>query len=345
METEDYQKRASYIRKLAATMNPYETMNRLYQFTFLSANLINFLPTMAYSQHLSMFGASFFNQQMNRLDYECFADELPYGTTGWTEATIDRLKATPGIICTLHMGAYRLINYLLARSGVPFAILMSARASQQQGEDFKRLFQAIQTGQPDAKLAIIEAESRGTIWQLMGLLKRGYNLLMYLDGYSGQPTQQDQLVTVPFLAQHVLLRKGAAFLANRLEKPLYPILCVRQPNYDVRILEGTSLYGSRTADETWPELAMNHLFAFFGTVIQHHPAQWENWFFLHQQVNVKQLYAGQTNNFFHSALDPADFGIFGLHGKHYLLRKRGYESFEISKNVFHEVWKLWTKKD
>lgn len=344
---EYYRRHTAALREQAWALDPFERIERLQQFTFFSANLANFMPHMDYGQHIHLFREARLNQQLSHVDQRYFDRILPYRVAGWDSKLVGRLKSRPGIICTLHMGSYRLLNYLLAKEGVPFAVLMSSEASQRQGEGFRQLFDQVRRVHDGARLAIIEAESREGVWQMMRYLKAGYNLLVYADGYGGLQTDRHKLLGVPFLAQHLLVRQGVAFIAAKMRVPLYPMVSLRNQNGDISVLAEEPLDGADADSPSWPRLAMTWLFACFGRWIAQRPAQWENWFFMHQQIDLRQvafpesLMATKEAEAWDTLPVPDTYGLYSAQGRHYLLRKLGYESYPIAETMFAQLRDTW----
>lgn len=331
------------IRTQTDNLSPYHNLQRLTQFSFFGANMANFLPEVPYGKHLSYFKEASFHQQVSHLDQRYFTGELPFELVGWDAGLRHKLETEPGIICTLHMGSYRLINYLLANAGLSFSILMSRHTSARQGATFRQLFESLRGKHKTLDIQIIEAEDPGVVWKLSACLKRGMNILVYVDGDTGLPAQSHQLLKIPFLAQHLFVRKGVAFLADLLGKPLYPIICHRSDNNAVIVSAGSPIRLDTNRRGSGHELALTYLFAYFGSVIMRHPAQWENWFLLHHQIDVKHIDADYTETPQECVPQRDEYGLVCSDKAYFLLRKKGYNSYRINQLMYEGLVEKWAK--
>ncbi|WP_257667201.1 hypothetical protein [Parapedobacter tibetensis] len=344
-----YHNTRNRIEEAARLLDPFENFDRFQQFSVFSANIANFLPMLNYEHHLALFRRAYANQQLSLLDERYFDREVPVAVHGWDAQVISRLRAQPGIICTFHAGSYRLISYLLARQRIPFALLMAHRAHAKQGADFQRRFDDLRKrhGLSDA-LPIIDAEQPTAVWKITRLLKQGYHLLVYVDGYTGLPVAGNgKLQNIPFLGQHLYVRKGAAFLAHKLRVPLHPVFCMRLENGDIRVMADPSLGFPEAPPQLAVEWAITHIFCRFSNHLLHSPGQWENWFFLHHQVDHGQLLGnglGAQAPVNDTQLPtPASHGLLSHNGKYFLLEKKGYKTFSIAKPVFEMLWGTWKR--
>src|SRR3546814_14815661 len=84
------------------------TMQSLY--TFFSANLLHYLPTIPEDQHLRYFRLCCRYQKLNLLDQQFFGPDFPLEIRGWDSDWAAGIRRQPGIICTMHSGSYRLLT-------------------------------------------------------------------------------------------------------------------------------------------------------------------------------------------------------------------------------------------
>ena len=340
----EYERQAIRIREAAAALDPFATIDRLERFSFFSANLTNFMPALPYAQHSPLFRRAYAYQRLSLLDEQYFDREVPLSVEGWAGPLADRVREQPHIICTLHAGSYRYVTYLLTVSRIPFAILISGQAMAQAAGFKKRYADWHRRHGLSAELPVIAADDPRAVWQLLKLLKAGYQLLVYLDGFTGLAANSDQLVQVPFMGQHLNVRRGAAFLAQRLKLPLLPLLCMRDGN-TIRVVADDPIGGY--SDGQFAALATTRMFSFFATHLWFDPAQWENWFFLHQQIetaalhNYREQVAATPPQRADALPMPDSYGMYRHGKKCFLLKKTGYQSYEMKSDYFDMLWSQW----
>lgn len=348
MDMKYYQQRAEHIRHDAQQLDPFLTKDRLQRFSFFSANLTNFLPLMAPHRHGTLFREAYRNQQLCALDQRYFGRELPVPVAGWDSELTSRLREHPGLVCTLHAGSSRLLSYLMAKERLPFAVLLSTETCRQQGPDFRQLFRQLHSSSGLRELPLIDAEQPGAIWESLQLLRKGYNLLVYLDGDTGLPADRKRkLLRIPFLAQHFYVRKGVTFLARKLNRPLYPIGTFRQTDGSLQVVADDPIVAGDLPPQVFAPLVLSRMFSFFGNHLLHFPAQWENWFFLHRQLDHSGLLYPDTPPVqvlpedSRALPDPLAYGLYYQGSRHFLLEKWGYRSYPVTGELYKLLWNYW----
>ncbi len=344
----DDQQRTEPIRHAAQQLDPFLTKDRLQRFSFFSANLTNFLPLMAPHRHGPLFREAWMNQQLCALDQRYFDRELPVPVVGWDSGLTSRLREHPGLVCTLHAGSYRLLSYLMAKERIPFAVLLSAETCRQQGPGFRQLFRQLHSGSGLCELPMIDAEQPGAIWRSLHLLKKGYNLLVYLDGDTGMPADRKRkLLRIPFLAQHLYVRKGVTFLAGKGKLPLYPICTFRRADGSLQVVADDPITAGDLPPQVFAPLALSRIFSFFGSHVVHFPAQWENWFCLHRQLDHSGLLypdippSPELPDSSRVLPDPLAYGLYYHGSRHFLLEKWGYRSYPVTGDLYALLWNYW----
>lgn len=346
---EKYLRQTEKLRERARSIDVFENIDRFGQFSFFSANLTNFMPLLAADRHIDTFQEAYLNQQLCLLDDQYFTSKVPMPIRGWREGTAEMLKAEPGVICTLHAGSYRILSYLLTVSRMPFAILMAGDTAKTQGPLFRSRYAEWQRNNGgDGELPIIPADDPRAIWQIVRLLRSGHQLLFYLDGFSGLPADMaSQLQRLPFLAQHLYIRKGAAVLAQKAGVPLYPINNIRQDDGSLLVVADDPVRPVDMPAQDYAAFALPRVFSFFSNQIMHAPAQWENWFFMHFQVDAERLILPDPlrvvlGDIAKEALPQvSDYGVYRHGNGYYLLEKKGYKSYRMDKANFSRLWSFW----
>lgn len=284
-------------------------------FTFFSANLLHFLPTLSADDHPDFFRACCLYQKLSLLDQQYFGSDFPVHIRGWDREWVEQVRRTPGIICTMHSGSYRLINYLLAREGVLHALLTAAAFKREQERTLRQLYPGL--GVDPDKVPIIDAERSSAPRAITRLIQQGYCVVVYVDGDTGSSiADPSKLVRVPFLGQHILVRRGIARMAHWADAPIYPIFNFRKDKDVISLFTGKTLLPHGHTAKTFEEIAIPYIYGYFASLLMHYPMQWENWFRLHLNID-------------HSArIRPTDtssqVGLFESGGDYFLLEKRDY---------------------
>ncbi|SEN21102.1 Lauroyl/myristoyl acyltransferase [bacterium A37T11] len=298
---------------------------RLNLFTFYSANLAHFLPFIPKKEHERLFRATIKNQRLCLLDQAYFGEGLPVDILGWDPAFKQTLKEHPGIICTMHSGSYRLINYLLAKEGIPFALVIADHVHEQQVPHFKDLFEKYL---PETRLRFINANDPMAALTMFRLLKQGVNLLVYMDGDVGAPLKdKKKLFRVPFLGQHVYARKGIPYLAYKAGTAVYPLFNFRQADGAIHFFHAAPLHKKSRSLEEYIAHVIERVYGQFGSLLLHFPEQWDNWFRLHQQMDTDRCYMQPM-------MEPTGrFGLFKGDGRYYLLDKHTYKTILLTDDL------------
>jgi lauroyl/myristoyl acyltransferase len=243
----------------------------------------------------------FFQSLMFHRDLAVQDQELAYAyenmkVTGNTSFLADK---RPRIYCTFHLGSYRLINFFLHKNRLDYALMIN----QMTFEAEEHKFQALHTYFKEIKdqsiqFKVLNAESESIAMQMIREVKKGNNLLFYIDGNTGIGgfnRKDDKLVAVEFLNQPILSRKGIAFLSHFLNIPIVPVIAYRQ-SITEPILEFLNPIDPdlKTDRESYCQKTTQAIWDIFSCYLKKYPEQWEGW-----------LYA---NNFLSPSPEAADPG-------------------------------------
>lgn len=315
----------------------HNTTRRLeWEFAYFSANLYNLLPHIAQRDYLRLFNQLQANRMLSDLDIEQAGTMEVHA---WDEKQALGLRNRPGIICTFHTGSYRFLNLLLAKAGVPISLLVAGDALEQELQAFANRFApaARQLGiAPD--LEFINASLPNSLIRMARAAKRGRCLLVYLDGNTGAGMHDEKpgnLLTVPFCAGQMRVRKGTAVLAHRLGLPIYPMICTREPTGLTAENSHRLHYRLHKAllplpDEREAEFAARaipHLYAALQEVASGHPYEWEGWLNVHTSLV-------HSPPAIKSGFRPAVYVPFRLGGHTCLLHLPSYTGYSVSKALY-----------
>lgn len=331
-----YKKQYAAIWREADRLNPSASSDMHNQFTFFSANLEHFLPPIPVGRHLELFREAVAYERLNRLDLPFAIEGYVPTLTGWDVARVEGLKRKPGIIACAHAGAHLLIGWLLARAGVPVALLAAGHSAKR----LQLLWRSAARRHPALALPhIINASSRTALRQLIGHAKAGSSLLIYWDGEEGGgggANKTDHRIQVPLLGQHLLLRKGIAFLAGKTGMPIYPTTAFRQKDGSVRICQSPEIEVSGGCVQEQVGYMMQSITAHFSSQLIHFPTQWNRWPHIHRQVRSSGCFIESGR------LLSARFGILKVPEGYCLLEKANYRAVALSEKDLDAIGQLRT---
>ncbi len=314
------------------------------QFAFYSANLHNIVPLLPKKVYPEIFRQLHANRRLSFLDVE----HAPHGhilnISGWDERWAAGLRHRPAIICTYHTGSYRLINYLLAKAGVPFSLLVANGAYRQEQQAMQALYTSLaQQAGITLDMELMDAEQPHALIQMARAAKRGRSLLVYIDGNTGTTVAGEayrNLLQIDFGLQHMAVRKGMAALAHRLGLPIHPVLCERAPDKHFR-------YGHSIAYHHLPSLlplpnesqhdfadrATRTLYAQLATFVTRQPEQWEGWLNVHNQLIL------DTEPHPAPDLDDPDlWATYRAGNRAYLLHRPSYYTYPVPWKLYRQYW-------
>lgn len=264
-------------------IDPFADSETHRQFTFFCANLMRFQPDIETCHMPGMYRALRTHIALSALDQAHPSACEGLQITGLDERWINQLKAQPGLVCTFHVGSYRLIGRMLVEAGVPLAIVLAKSVLDGQQHILQRQAGHIGRGS-DSELQLIDAESPGALFAMRRALAKGLNLLVYVDGNTGAGggVQAANTLELPFLQSHIRVRKGVAALAVKTQAPIYHLYGSRPTWEQVRFKTVGPLWADRALPDK--EAAAQVMAALYGVLEQavaSHPQEWEGWTYLH----------------------------------------------------------------
>ena len=317
---------------------------QLNAFAFFSANLTNFMPAIPYAEHGKLFRQATLNRQWNALDQQFFKREHPFQLNGWDEDLPVRLNEKPGIICTFHTGSYRLINYLLHRAAVPLAVLIGEQAQREQGAFIRQLVTDFRRVGRPTPLDILSANDPKILFNIKTQLQMGKSVVTYMDGYQGaQALNRENTVRLDFLAQHQLVRKGIPYMAYRFNVPIYPVMCFRDSDEQLRFICLDAIERQEMPLHLFIEFAIMKIYGAFAAYLQHYPAQWQNWSTLHLYAQHSDFHFPKSNHPVRTFAQPRpeSHALLALGDEFFLLDKTSYRAFELKEKTYRELYGEW----
>lgn len=316
---------------------------RFSLYTFLSANLGHFLPMIDVKRHQCLYKEYLYHNWLHGLDVTYYAKYFPLTIYGW-QNTLERLAKGNGIICTYHFGAYQLINYLLIKSKIPYALLVAGHVRETWATRYPGLLAELDEAEANGRFVLLDANDRASLRQLYRLSEQGFYTLIYVDGLEGIP-QQDKLSLqrVPLLGQEIKVPWGAAQLSFSLGLPIYPVLTLRQRR-SIQMHSFDTIDPKGVTDrKRYAASTMQQLYADLSPFLIHWPEQWANWPYLHHVYFGRKLKRGTLwGNAMPSALLQQQFyGIYESEGACYLLRKEDMRAYPIDRNDYNMIFQSW----
>ncbi len=324
--------------------NGIGVVEALNTYTFLSANLQNFMPTIPPDQHVVLFEQFQLAQHLNGKDTTYFVDQYPLPIHGW-DSFLTELQRHPGIVCTYHFGAYQLINYLLIKAKMRFALLVAGEVKAKWHRRFPHLLTALQKAEEDGYFELLDANDRSSLRRLYARLAQGFLLLIYTDGLEGIHTRKrEDLQSVSFLGQHIVVPKGAAQLSYTFGLPIHPLLALRRKEH-IALITGERIEPDEgVLKKSYIQETTHRLFHFLEPYLHHWPEQWTNWPHIHGMLaEVGTLLNGNKWDG-DPPEDSTAYGIYCLEDRYFLLRKHDYMSFVLEKEDFEMLFDSWHRK-
>jgi len=270
---------AQKVEKISVTND--ETWYRRY--AVFSTNLGLMMPQIPVANHVELFKQTVRNQCWAK-EEESHVSAIDYLMHDEVTEAIVGLRRQPAVICTFHTGSYRLLGHVLARMGVPFALLVASDIASNQGHAFRESFKTQGYSNMPA-FDIIDAESPASALKMMRCLRSGVSLLTYADGNTGAGSRQTNTVPVSFMEGTLHVRQGLPWLALKARVPLLTIHCLRGETGRILFKMGKGpLEFPPDSIELASARAMQYIYSDLAAQIADSPWQWENWLYLHRFI-------------------------------------------------------------
>lgn len=278
-----YQNAYAAIWAAAARIEPHLDTRWLNQFTYYSANMEHFLPILPPSGHLGRFRQTIAFEQAGALDIEWFLAGYTPTIKEHGAELADKLARRPGVVCTMHTGAHLHIAFAMLKAGIPFAILVSQvskRALIEKGNG---------SWKPGFAPPLIDADAPGALPSMIRHLRADMSVLALVDGGTGSvPLAQSKLLKIPFLGQHIHVRRGIPYAAWIAEAPIYPVWAFRRSADVVDLYHHNPIHGPGWPKERYLHHAISEIYSHFSAYLHHHTAQWTIWWNLQRCIDSAQ---------------------------------------------------------
>ncbi|MDE1192245.1 MAG: hypothetical protein PW786_08915 [Arachidicoccus sp.] len=343
MEQQSYK---SLIEQLVEKYRELDMNNdngRTKQFHIVSANLHHYLSAIAYNRHEEIFKKILMYQKLSIVEQDSIYALDNADIENFSLQTIKQLKNYPSIICTFHLGSYRLINLLLVKQHVPFSLVISKKTVDTQGDTFKALYHQFGDNEDENDFKLIDAETPSAVLQMFRELKKGKSLVIYIDGNTGAGKNSklnENCWYIDFLNQQLAARTGIGFLSYAANVPVLPVISYRPCMERITLRFFDMIFPDLKTDRNvYSRNLTQQLYDIAAPFIQEYPEQWEAWLYLHKVARViKPLQVNTDTGALVSAgmirFNSAYFGLFKTEEKYYLFDKSDYMSYLIPNDIY-----------
>lgn len=193
------------------------------------------------------------------------------------------LDIAPKIYCSFHMSSYRLCMLYLLTNNIPLTLLASQNVIKEQGELIMQLLRRFSSVPSNS---IINANNSSSIFSMIGELRKGRSLFVYIDGNTGASEKawdNENLLEVDILASQIKVRTGISFLSKIMGVPIVPIISTRDEGCFPKIELLPSIFPNQ--DETknrYMERSIKALYSALNKKLIEYPDQWEAWLYLYK---------------------------------------------------------------
>lgn len=318
---------------------------------FVSANFLNFIPSLPIEEHEDAFKKIFVHQSLSVLD-EQHIDVLDRDVEveGMEDSTLDYLRNNAAIICTFHMGSSRLLNHYLAKNKINLTLVLSDFSMKANGGFFNKMYEGYKklAGFKEDRISIISVDEPNAVRKMLGELKNGRKLLIYIDGNSGSGNKNiknENSCEIDFLEESIYARAGVAYLSYLAQVPIIEAVSYRKNWEDIVLKFNKMIEPSRNVDrETYFKTTTEGIYKRFSEVLLQHPEQWEGWLNLHEVINPKEFKKMEKmnqncdiNDDSKLRLNKRNYGVFNIDSDCFLFDKKKYVSYKIPEPIYTKL--------
>ncbi|MDR2273521.1 MAG: hypothetical protein LBF27_21610 [Sphingobacterium sp.] len=342
-----YQLKKAAIREIVAQEMEQISTAQINSYSYFSANLKHFMPMLDWDMHCTMYRQYQEQLGFNALDAQFMAEPFPIPIRGWEELRL-RLSQDPGIVCTFHFGAYQLLNYLLLRDGLRFALLVAADVVSTWEQRYPNLIEQLREGEAEGRFCLLNADEKTALRRIYSLVGAGYLLVIYVDGLSGiRPPHDKNLVEIPFLGQRIWVPAGAATLGYQLQCPLYPVLALRKEEEVVLLQQDAIRPHRQMAKAEFVQMSTGKLFGLLATFLMHAPQQWTIWTQVDRFLNPQSdlIYVDIPSKAVQQQINLKQYALIrqnqGSEKYYFLMDKGSYQLYALEHNEYERLFEEW----
>lgn len=308
-------------------------INKLTTFTFFSANLSKLLPAVSLSDHPAYFIDA---GRYHKMAHDRQNDE--YALKGLQGVVpLNGILREPGVIATFHIGAYKLLPLWLISCGIPLTLLVSADIAAKERETYQAVSLPF-SAEEQPPLEILEAEDPMVIRKMIRSISRGNWVLIFLDGNEGTATKKSAGHTdllIDFLAHKLCVKTGVAELAFLAGCPIYPMVLVFDGQRNPKLMSLPPMGFSQGPRRDGVRKIIVALYAWLGWMIQQFPGQWEGWFYIHHDLQHRDVTDHRTL--------LQQFLPFSVGNNRFVLHRETYDAYPASNRAFLKLCEFYSQ--
>lgn len=319
-------------------------------FSFVSANLSNFLPDIPQCEH-----EDFYIDLMQHRSLAVFHSDLT-ALVSRVKATGDlefmqKIRTQPFIFCNYHLGSYRALLGFLVKEGVDFALLLDDRTYTEQGEKINESIRSLmEAAGRSITFSMFNVEDASSMMRIGQWLHSGRSLVAYLDGNTGMggiySQAKDVFLRFDFMGMPMKNRKGIALLSYFTKVPVIPSISYFVNKQDAPLLEFYPAVspGAFTNKDVYILNTTLHLYGILEEKLRQYPSQWEPWLYIHKFLDTDELkkrraqFARPHISRYRPDMDMEfnreQYAIFRMAEVPYLFNRMLYTAHQVSDDVY-----------
>ncbi|AIM39098.1 hypothetical protein KO02_22230 [Sphingobacterium sp. ML3W] len=252
------------------------------------------------------------------------ADNEVYGLLG----AIQELSAWPEmqrkgcVWFSFHIGPYHLLAQLLAKLNLPLYVLVS----KQVYEDYHH---QMLTTKVTEHICLINVEDNRSIWRIQYAMKKGIQILVYLDGNMGAGPKLKHGIYMPLGDRWWYLSTVLAKLAQKHDVLVVSIWLMVDDERKIQLKLGVP---QTVLDE---RVFIKNCFLQFYRDLLRYPEQWKGWLFAHHDFMCpKSISAGSGKSWCFPRFLP-----YPVNDKYFLLERSTGLFYETNAERYRHVCK------
>lgn len=348
MQIKDKHKSIVNQQEYFQNINIFACDNHARKFHIVSAGLLNYLPAIPFVKHEEIYRGILFHRHLSTIEQDCIQALKTCQIEDFSADSLTMLKSKPAIICTFHLGSYRLLNLLLSQHDIPFSLVVSEQVVQIQGADIIE----IQSKLSKSTFSLISADAPGSALKMLIELKKGRSLLIYIDGNTGSgrhTAENDNSCRISFLNQALMVRRGIGFLAHATGVPVLPTICYRKSIHEISLKFFELIFPNQQMDRySFSKVLVQRVYDLAAPYIEKYPEQWEAWLYLPKVAQLINPFNGAkipitavSNG--ELKFDTFRFGLFKTTKNNYIFDKSNFLSYPIMSGMYDKLLNATTK--
>lgn len=315
--------------------------NYEYLYAKISANLIHFFGNSSLTIHKQIVNEylKYKNQSILTLNN---ADTLLKGEN-IDISIINKLKNSP-IIYSYCIGEYRLLPIFLLFCGFSITILMKGRILKKYSSYYYELLRKIQnTYSINTNVSFVSSDEQGSIIKLRNAISNGSKIIIYLDGNSGTTNNTKNTFKTRFLSQEILFHQGVSYLSYIFNvQPIGVTIFKNGNKLDIELLQSNN--NSEQDKNTFiNNQTKTQLLNLENLLTKNNISIWDSLESIHSWIdknnmNLDNFIKGE-NRFFNennTKYNIFRYAPFHFNNEYYLLDKKEYLTYKISKNCYEQ---------